>query len=848
MSEQDLEDQVDQKELAPGVLLIKEYKKVENDTNIPDIVGIFTFKVQLKTMNVVDFEVYLNQSENIELENKEGDELRTKNSIMPFETKIVAKVILKDNWKLKSKFKLTMGIPDKSVQSKYIEKDELNLKNHLNEAEKKLKKIPFEFLTPDEIYNQLNNLNIKFYDLDFMPCDNSVINNRYDENLKNFLEYIIHWRHPSEFITNELNENKEIDLSLRIFNKDKEPEPNDIRQGLIPCNHLDSALSSLAEKYNLIKRIFKTEYYNENGIYQIKLCVNGEWCTIIIDDYFPCIPLSSPLVTRSQSNELWILILEKALAKVYDCYYNLTCVNISEFLLTLTGCPSFSYNIENIQNTEEKKEIFNKIKNYVIEKKYLVIAVSKMPEIDNNNNMEEQNEDDNSLTVPNFGYTIIDIKTKYKPNLIVLRKVWYDEKKEANIENYLNNLINEYPSIIGEVNDSTLLLTFKDFLKEFSSLAVCFTKNWEEVHLRGKFIKIGDSVDNNQVMSKWYYSILLEKQTNLIISLFQDEDKFKENDSRKQLIDISVSILKLDINKNEINHIQTYDFSLTSNLQIELNLPVGQYIIVPRTSGCLFGRNILNNINNNNEVNNNKTNLYNIETKTFSSVFVNTIKDIFKKFDILLNKYLSFKEFKQFLECVKTDSENFNQNEFKEITNKYQSYNNCITENGFIEFWKDTYLLEGGEEEIKKWFKFLGYDEDLYPLRSRCFMLTFHSDIPINVSARDAISTDLNKKIDKLIIKSYGEKIKNKKDISVFQYQSKISNIYSYGCLNEGNEALKVILNFKSENNIYSFGKNKIEKIIQPNKYEFFTHLFPISNNNELNNELDFNIEYYPVN
>ena len=471
-----------------------------------------------------------------------------------------------------------------------------------------------------------------------------------------------------------------------------------------------------------------------------------------------------------------------------------------------------------------------------------------MPEIDNNNNMEEQNEDDNSLTVPNFGYTIIDIKTKYKPNLIVLRKVWYDEKKEANIENYLNNLINEYPSIIGEVNDSTLLLTFKDFLKEFSSLAVCFTKNWEEVHLRGKFIKIGDSVDNNQVMSKWYYSILLEKQTNLIISLFQDEDKFKENDSRKQLIDISVSILKLDINKNEINHIQTYDFSLTSNLQIELNLPVGQYIIVPRTSGCLFGRNILNNINNNNEVNNNKTNLYNIETKTFSSVFVNTIKDIFKKFDILLNKYLSFKEFKQFLECVKTDSENFNQNEFKEITNKYQSYNNCITENGFIEFWKDTYLLEGGEEEIKKWFKFLGYDEDLYPLRSRCFMLTFHSDIPINVSARDAISTDLNKKIDKLIIKSYGEKIKNKKDISVFQYQSKISNIYSYGCLNEGNEALKVILNFKSENNIYSFGKNKIEKIIQPNKYEFFTHLFPISNNNELNNELDFNIEYYPVN
>ena len=845
MSDQDLEDQVDQKELAPGVLLIKEYKKVENDPNMPDIVGIFTFKVQLKTMNVVDFEVYLNQSENIELENKEGDELRTKNSIMPFETKIVAKVILKDNWKLKSKFKLTMGIPDKSIQSKYIEKDEQNLKNHIEEAEKKLKNIPFEFLTPEEINNQLNNLNIKFIDLDFQPIDNSVINVKYDENLKNFLEFINHWRHPSEFINNEFNENKDSDLSLRIFNKDKEPEPNDIKQGLIPCNHLDSALSSLAEKYNLIKRLFKTEFYNENGIYQIKLCINGEWTTVVIDDYFPCIPLSSPLVTRSQSNELWILILEKALAKVFDCYYNLTFINISDFLLTLTGCPSFSYNIENIQG-EEKKELFNKIKNYVIEKKYLVIALSKMPEIDNNN-MEEQNEDDNSLTVPNFGYTIIDVKTKFRPNLIVLRKVWYDEKKEANIENYLNSLINDYPSIISEINDSNLILTFKDFLKEFGSLAVCFTKNWEEVHLRGKFVKIGDNIDNSQVvLSKWYYSISLERQTNLIISLFQDEDRFKESDSRKQLLDISLSILKLDLNKNEISHIQTNDFSLSSNIQLELNLPAGQYIIVPRTSGCFFGRSILNNINNNNDINGTK--LYNIETKTFSTVFINAIKDIFKKFDILLNKYLGYKEFKQFLECVKTDNESFNENEFKEITKKYQSYNNSITENGFIEFWKDSYLSEGGEEEIKKWLKFLGYDDDLYPLKSRCFMLTLHSDIPINVSARDALSTDLNKKIDKLVIKSFGEKIKNKKDISAFQYQSKISNIYSFGCLNEGNDAYRVILNFKNENNIYSAGTNKIEKIIQSNKYEFFTNLFPISNNNDLSNELDFSIEYYPIN
>ena len=284
---------------------------------------------------------------------------------------------------------------------------------------------------------------------------------------------------------------------------------------------------------------------------------------------------------------------------------------------------------------------------------------------------------------------------------------------------------------------------------------------------------------------------------------------------------------------------------MSPNLQLEFNLPAGQYLIVPRTSGCLFGRSILNEQKNENKKNNTINELYNIETKVFSSIFINTVKDIFKKFDILLNKSLGFREFKQFLECVKNDVTNFDENEFKNILEQFQSYNGCITENGFIDFWKKK--LISGDDEIKNWFKALGYDDDLYPLKSRCFMLTFHSDIPISVSARDALSTDLNKKIDKLIIKNMGEKIKNKKDISVFQYQSKISNIFSFGCLNEGNEPFRVNIIFKSENNIYSAGKNKIEKIVQPNKYEFFTHVFPLPNS-DMNNELDFNIEYFSLN
>jgi hypothetical protein len=73
------------------------------------------------------------------------------------------------------------------------------------------------------------------------------------------LDYVIHWRRPEEFINNDilesLTENNNI---LRVFQSGKEPQPNDIKQGLLFFSLLDSCISALSEKYNLIKRLFIT--------------------------------------------------------------------------------------------------------------------------------------------------------------------------------------------------------------------------------------------------------------------------------------------------------------------------------------------------------------------------------------------------------------------------------------------------------------------------------------------------------------------------------------------------------------------------------------------------------------
>ena len=54
-------------------------------------------------------------------------------------------------------------------------------------------------------------------------------------------------------------------------------------------------------------------------------------------------------------------------------------------------------------------------------------------------------------------------------------------------------------------------------------------------------------------------------------------------------------------------------------------------------------------------------------------------------------------------------------------------------------------------------------------------MLTFHSDYPLAVAVRDAMETDLNNKVNKLILKSLGEEKKspNNNDITALEFCSK---------------------------------------------------------------------------
>lgn len=137
------------------------------------------------------------------------------------------------------------------------------------------------------------------------------------------------WKRASDFKFQGIN--------LKVF--EGTIEPGDIRQGNLGDCYFLSSLSALAEYENLIARLFESKNYNDAGCYCVWLCHDGEFKPVVVDDYFPCNSNGPPAFSVGHGPELWVLLLEKAYAKIYGSYDRIEAGLTGDAIRDLTGAP-----------------------------------------------------------------------------------------------------------------------------------------------------------------------------------------------------------------------------------------------------------------------------------------------------------------------------------------------------------------------------------------------------------------------------------------------------------------------------------------------------------------------------
>ncbi|KAL3518927.1 hypothetical protein ACH5RR_021516 [Cinchona calisaya] len=167
-----------------------------------------------------------------------------------------------------------------------------------------------------------------FTDQEFPPNDRSLFVD--PNNPLSKLQVVSEWMRPTEIVRE-----KHLDSPPCLFSG--AANPSDVCQGRLGDCWFLSAVAVLAEVSHVSKVIITPEY-NDEGIYTVRFCIQGEWVPVVVDDWIPCESPGKPaFATSKKLNELWVSILEKAYAKLHGSYEALEGGLVQDALVDLTG-------------------------------------------------------------------------------------------------------------------------------------------------------------------------------------------------------------------------------------------------------------------------------------------------------------------------------------------------------------------------------------------------------------------------------------------------------------------------------------------------------------------------------
>ena len=350
-------------------------------------------------------------------------------------------------------------------------------------------------------------------------------------------------------------------------------EMGDVQQGSLGDCYFLSSVANICKFPNNVKRLFKQTSKNEYGFYEISLFIDGKRQIVIVDDYLPAFKKSKkPCYAQSNKNEIWVMLLEKAWAKVNGGYANIISGLPCEALEFLTGTGSLIYDLENLANED--------VEGY----KYEIVKNVQLAD-ENNSLISCSTTSDSNIQrvglVEGHAYTLISfhkIQTSQGKDVYLfrIRNPWSQGEWNGDWSDKSKLWDSKAKSQVQFENkdEGIFFMSDTDFFKYFTHVEICYTFFDSDVAIYN--IEGDDNLKNASVFN-------IETEGEGFLSVSIPRESWRANRTiRDKILPTHMSIVKYDPSaKNRLKTFSNYCGTFESFKTCTLNTRVvkGNYLI-----------------------------------------------------------------------------------------------------------------------------------------------------------------------------------------------------------------------------------------------------------------------------